>query len=909
MRHRSTTIGMVSPAVLAMMLASPAIAQVAEQSPQSTVAAEPTVADPAAAQDQPAATTQDGSTQDGTTDDIVVTGVRASLQGAQAIKRNSTQIVDSIVAEDIGKLPDNTVSDALQRVTGVQVQRAGGEAATVLIRGLPNIQSYINGREVFTGTGRGVALQDIPAELIAGVDVYKTATPELIEGGVAGLIDIRFRRPFDLDGLQVAGGLRGIYGDQVGKWSYIASGLVSNRWETGAGEFGILIGGSFNKRKYEDQTAFNFGFLPRATLNPATGSPLFIPETVGAIYNQGDRERPAGNISLQWRPTPNLEFYADGIFTGFRQKFDVNFFIGLPNAGAIQPGAIAQEGTNFAKSVTTRNAFTITSKQAFRQKTDNYNAAFGTKWTTDQAVLTAEVSYNKSDVKSQALIVDTAFIAPQIVFDFDRGGTPNLAITGVDIANPAIDAANPNGLFLITLFDNANVAESEQYAARADLLHEFGGGFVKNFKIGARYARRTGSAGATNPSALPIPGVPATRLPGLTTLSPSNIIDGDVGIDRFVLADSNFLFENTDQIRAFANRPAGNPAFDPNQVFQLKDQVYAFYGQTAFGAEGGALPIDGVLGARIVNTVTNLSAFQTLNGVTAPIDRKQNYVDVLPSLSLRVRPLDNVQLRFVAGKSITRPEFISLNPSVGLFRAGNTTLGTGTGGNGDLQRIKSDNYDVTAEWYFSRTGSITVAGFRRDLDGYIVSFASDEIFPDLNGNPVVYSVTRPRNTDKSKLQGVEVAYQQFFDFLPGPLSGFGAQANFTYSDSTYNAPGDLGTLRLPQVSKYAYNLVGIYEKYGFSARLAYNWRSKFTDSYIDFAGGPANNDRDSINVSSLAFLDFSASYALTDNLTVTVDATNLLDETYQDQFGTDGATPRDTRKFDRTFGAGVRFKF
>jgi TonB-dependent receptor len=907
MRHCLATIGRVSSAVLAIALAAPALAQTAQESPESTVAAESTVADPGAVQGPPAA---DGSGQDGAMEDVVVTGVRASLQGAQAIKRNSTQIVDSIVAEDIGKLPDNTVSDALQRVTGVQVQRAGGEAATVLIRGLPNIQSYINGREVFTGTGRGVALQDIPAELIAGVDVYKTATPELIEGGVAGLIDIRFRRPFDLDGLQVAGGLRGIYGEQVGKWSYVASGLVSNRFETGAGEFGILVGGSFNKRKYEDQTAFNFGYQARpGIINPATGNPLFVPETVGAIYNQGDRERPAGNISLQWRPTPDLEFYADGIFTGFRQKFDVNFFIGLPNAGLVQPGATAQEGTNFAKSVTTRDNFTITSKQAFRQKTDNYNAAFGTKWTTDQAVLTAEISYNKSSVTSQALIVDTAFIAPQIVYDFDRSGTPNLAITGVDITNVAISPQNPNGLFLITLFDNANVAKSEQFAGRADILREFDAGFLKNFKVGARYARRTGNSGATNPSGYPIPGVPASRLPGLTTLSPSDIIDGKVGIDRFVLADSDFLFENTDQIRAFANRPAGNPDFDPNQVFRLKDKVYAFYGQVAFGSDAAAVPIDGVLGARIVNTDSALSAFQTLNGVTAPIDRKQNYVDVLPSLSLRIRPLDNLQLRFVAGKSITRPEFADLNPSVGLFRAGQTTLGTGVGGNGDLQRIKSDNYDITAEWYFSRTGSLTAAAFRRDLDGYVVRFANDEVFPDLAGNPVVYSVNRPRNTDRSKLQGAEVAYQQFFDFLPGPLSGFGAQANFTYSDSTYTAPGDLGRLRLPQVSKYAYNLVAIYEKYGLSARLAYNWRSKFTDSYIDFAGGPANDNRDSITVSSLAFLDFSASYAVTDNLTVTVDATNLLDETYQDQFGNDGVTPRDTRMFDRTFGAGIRFKF
>ncbi|WP_375420671.1 TonB-dependent receptor plug domain-containing protein [uncultured Sphingomonas sp.] len=175
-----------------------------------------------------------GTEQEPIADDIIVTGVRASLQGAQTIKRNATQVVDSIVAEDIGKLPDNTVSDALQRVTGIQVYRNQGEVSSVLVRGLPNVQSLINGREAFTGVGRGVALQDIPAELVAGVDVYKTTTPDQIEGSVSGTIDIRLRRPLDFDGFEIAGGARTFYSDKRDKWSYVTSGLVSNRWERAA---------------------------------------------------------------------------------------------------------------------------------------------------------------------------------------------------------------------------------------------------------------------------------------------------------------------------------------------------------------------------------------------------------------------------------------------------------------------------------------------------------------------------------------------------------------------------------------------------------------------------------------------------------------------------------------------------
>lgn len=240
----------LSTSLVCCSIAAPAFAQQSTQSQE--VPADPNAPD---TQETPSTSVADSTEPESQTtgQEIVVTGVRASLQGAQQIKRRSTQVVDSIVAEDIGKLPDNTVSDALQRVTGIQVQRGGGEATTVLIRGLPRIQSLVNGREVFTGTGRGVSLADIPAELVAGIDVYKTTTPELIEGSTSGLIDIRLRRPLDFSGMEVAGSIRGIYGDQVGKWSYIGSGLFSNRWRTAGGsEFGVLVGGSFNKRRYED---------------------------------------------------------------------------------------------------------------------------------------------------------------------------------------------------------------------------------------------------------------------------------------------------------------------------------------------------------------------------------------------------------------------------------------------------------------------------------------------------------------------------------------------------------------------------------------------------------------------------------------------------------------------------------
>lgn len=873
-----------------------------------------TLTTPAAAQtDASTATTQDQQ------DDIVITGIRGSLSSAQARKQEATAVTDSIVAEDIGKLPDNTVSDALQRVTGIQVQRGAGEAGTVLIRGLPNVTSYINGREIFTGTGRGVALQDIPAELVAGVDVYKTATPDLVEGGVAGRIDIRLRRPFDLDpGITVAGNLRALYSDKREKWSYIGSGLVSGRWETAGGqEFGILLGASYNKRRYRDQTAFNFGFNPFN--NAATGGQdVLIPDTVGALVTDGDRTRPAFNASVQWKPSPNLEIYADGLFTGYRNDYDVNFFVGLPKAGNVT--AVTRQSDTVvipsigaarpvASAVTTADNFTITSKQAFRQKTDGYQAATGLKWDAGPALISTEITYNKSRVASTSYIVDANFVVPRIQYQFDVDGTPN--IQALTATGSAYDLTNPANLNLFALFDQNNLAESEQWAWRWDVGHEFDSGVVKNFKFGFRYARRTGTSDGTGENRFGLTGA-ATSYPGFGVGGPTDILGGIVGVDGFALPSTEWIRDNIDKLRAIAGRPAGPPDFAPTLHFDLVEKNYAYYGQMQFDFADSGLPLELLVGARVVNNDTHLDATLVNNGVVTPVSGKRNELNFLPSATFKFRATDDLILRLVAGESITAPEFAQLNPATNIAPLGATgnssTFGAGSGGNPNLRSIKTKNLDGTIEWYFSRTGSLTLSAFYRKLDGYIQTYSAVEFFPTGAGGALQsYQVSRPRNTEEGSLKGVEVAYQHFFDFLPGPLSGFGVQANFTYADGEVEAPPVAGQptvmQRITPISKYSYNLVAMYEKYGLSARLAYNWRSKYVDSYANNIPGGL------IEVAPVAFLDFSASYDITRQITITVDATNLLNETYQDSFGGYAATPRDTRQYDRTFGAGVRFRF
>lgn len=829
--------------------------------------------------------------------DIVVTGVRASLASAQGIKRNATAIVDSIVAEDIGKLPDNTVSDALQRVTGVQVTRGAGESGTVLIRGLPNIATLLNGRETFTGTGRGVSLQDIPAELIAGVDVYKTTTPDIVEGGLSGTVDVRLRRPLDFSGLQIAGGGRAVYSDQSGKWGYLGSGLVSDRWTTGIGEIGALVGVSYNKREYRDDTAFDFVSNPITAATPTRPASPAIPDTVGGTYANGERTRLAVNGALQWKPTDNLELYADGLYTRYRNTHDVSFFIGLPKAAATTTVTSTYAGNpELASGTTSTNAYTLTSKQAYQDQTETYQADFGTKWTTGTTLLSTEVTYNYSKLPNRSVIVDTSFNAPVLNVNFNNNGTPLISIPGVDLTNPA-------NFTLRTLFDNHSLATSKQWAWRGDVQHNFDSGFLTNFKFGARYTDRQADSQATASQAIGITNpVLVSAVPGFGTLSPTGLVQGRSGIDQFVDASTSFLLNNTNTVRTLFSQPTGERAYDPSLAFFDHEKTYAFYGQVGYGLDIGSMRLTGVGGVRVVNTVEQLNGF----GVAG----KSNYLSALPSINAKLALTPKLQLRAAFAKTLTRPDFAQLNPLVSYTTTGTTgnqsVFYTGGGGNPGLQPIKTTAYDLSLEYYPARSTSITAAGFYKDLTGYIQTYSGIETYLGQSA-----LVSRPRNTGAGKLYGAELAYQQFFDFLPGALSGFGAQLNGTFIIGTTQDPVFGGQQRLTNVSKYSYNAVAIYEKYGISARLAYNWRSNFVDSYN--SGG---SQASSIVVAPTGQLDFSGSYALTKNFTITFDATNLTDRVYHDRFegvnqtsGIYSSTPRDTRTYDRTFEIGGRFRF
>jgi TonB-dependent receptor len=885
---------------------------------QDTVASPAQETPPPAPDGDPANT--DASTQEG---DIIVTGVRRSVESALAVKRDSIQVTDSIVAEDIGKLPDNSVTEALQRVTGVQIARTAGEGSGTLVRGLPNIVTTLNGRNIFTTTGRGIALQDIPADLLKQVDVYKTAVPENITGGIAGGINVALRRPFDLPEFAVSANARMVYSEQSGKADPILSGLLSKTWEGDAGKFGAMIAVSHQARSFQENNTFN-GTYDLVGDPGGSGADVFRPFVIGAIYNIGERERNSVNASLQWAPSDTLSFYADGFYVKYDNENELNFFIPLP--GLIGgPGTVTtlKPDSNVLASISGSNVFSLTSNQAFRNTSETYQGAFGGAWEpTDQITIAFDGAYTKSTAENIGAILDTSFIAPVMTVDFDRDGASSAVITNAD--GSPFRVTDPANFTLNQLFDQYSRQEGKEYAGMASIEYRPDASILKSIKAGVRYADRTAfnegaNGGGVGIGAQVVPVLDA-RLDGIVDLSPNDLLDGITQVDtrQFFIARREFLLGQTDVLRGIFGRPLGRPALDPAVFFDNSERVLAGYAQTGFDLSLGSLPVDGLIGVRVENTKSTLQGTDVLvdsstGAVTLnPILVEKDDTEWLPSANIRFKFTDNFFLRLAAARTVTRPSFGDLNPATSRTAPGPTLPGAGSRGNPLLENVISKSYDASLEWYFRPGSLLSVTGFRRDVDNYIVRTSVAEFFPVPGGGEQRFDISRPVNSGSGTLQGVEVAFTHFLDYLPGALSGFGVQLNGTYIDGSLNGVVDR-EVDFPSVSKYAANAVLIYEKEGFSARLAYNWRDKYFVSYTEFQN-VASNNLPSVIQSDIGFLDLSTSYRVNDNFLITFDAVNLTKSTFRNYFGGPGNDnpqlfPRDVVASDRTFSIGTRINF
>jgi len=800
---------------------------------------------------------------------VYVTGSRASLESAQEIKQNSVQIVDSIVADDINKLPDTNVAEALQRITGIQmaidVSGEGGGPNGVALRGLTQVATLVDGREVLVANGtRSMNYQILPAALVAGLDVYKTQQANLVEGGLSGTIDVRLRHPFDFAGSEVDASYRETYGTLMGTAKPSYNLLASDHWKTRFGEIGALVNVSQQIRPWREDAATVRNPIPNTNLVP--GQTVTVPD--GEYENQsfGYRERIGIDAIVQWRPTPNLDVTLGGNYESFLTHQDTyGMQVGssktsLPNSTVLFPGTNDVEAAYFTNAP-------MTELSAIRDTLDrNRQAYLRAKYTWDNLTLSADASFYTS---FDTLLYDGTFLngtAPIFFFD-TQPRVPTTTVIGESLVDPSV-------WNYLNLQWNARPYHEKMPAGQLDGEYKLRSGFFTSLLAGVRYAAREADNG-TGTNIIPVPiNLPVTAIPSQFYTNPvPNFFPSEKNpMFRQYLVGALYLARYPMALRQAFNITTPPPAAaSPVSLWQIKEDTAATYLMAKFSGKAG-LSFDGNVGVRLVRTDESVTGFQTVAAVGpatyVPLALKSSYNDALPSLNLRVKLTEGTYVHLGASKALTRPDFANMSPSLTLSTVSfNSSLNVGSAGNPNLPPMRSDNYDISLEKYFSKTTSVYLAGFYKTASGFPATKSDTETY-----NGITYQVSRPEAINGAKIKGFEVGEQQFYDFLPGFLSGFGTQLNFTYVDS--KTPSSVVGLNtpLPNLSRTSYNAILMYEKHGLSVRVAYNWRDKYLTTITNVVGlGPFPNYN-----KAYGWLNASATYALTDRIKISVEATNLL---------------------------------
>jgi len=877
-------------------------------------------------------------------DEFVVTGIKESLVQAVEIKRDAPQMLDVILAEDIGKFPDNNVVEALQRVSGIQTtDRGAGEVSTVSIRGLNDVTTTINGRNIFTASGRSVALQDIPASLLNRVDVYKTRSSDLIETGIAGVIDIHTQRPFNFDGSRTVLAGRMIYSDQPDKWNPTLSALFSNTWETGnGGKFGALFNVSYTETDYRDESITAGAMVPFMSANPATGYTPFqriFPDGPGAVFDEngvlvealwqagleaglpsaegstltipatgetyeyvlardaifqsdytGHRERPAANLSLQWAPDENSTYTFEAFYNGYRnESFNDLFFSFADWWGSLgdDPASNIEiyPGTNIVKSRQDIGfPYGFTSGDLTVGKTDSYLYALGGDWDIgDNLNIVSELVYQDSTFETEFLAMRAERVHYMLDVDFNAGGgIPAFGFE--DDPNTAdvdeSDMTDPRLWTVAQLYDNANKFEGDALTWTIDGEWMPDSNFFQSVKFGYRYDDRSAAEYQRTGSDAAL-GQPLTNFPDLQYVN-DDFFHGRSDVPTsWVVPNGHYLYENADYFRELWGYPTSDELF-LQQSFDINETTQALYAVADWATNIGDRVLDGQIGLRYVNVETGMTFWDLNSGDVGTAD--VNTADVLPSFTARYRFADNWSLRASYGETLRRPGFNQLNPMINYVEdVTDIGYGTATGGNPDLDPTTSKNYDLSLEYYFADAGSIYATAFKREVDGLVIDFARRVTFEGYD-----YILTQPDNASNGKLDGFEFGLVWFPEGLPDILDGFGLQASYTMLDSSQDIPvtneaGEIiGTDTTPffGVSDTSYSVVLAYEKSKFAVRLSYVWREDFLNNY------EARQFANPLGVyrNPEESMDLQFTYNVSDDFAITLDATNLTDQVYQSYY-------------------------
>jgi TonB-dependent receptor len=876
----------------------PALAQDAgqENAPQE----KPQETKPGATEDQEAAEGEESAAEEPVvvTETIDVVGYRHALEESVTLKRDAVNVRESIVAEDIGKMPDLNLAEAIQRLPGVAIVREGGEGRNIDIRGLgPNFtQVTLNGMEVPASAGgldsggainrgRAFDFNVFPAELFSRIDINKSSLASIEEGGVGGSVQLYTGRALDTPGLRGSVLLQGGYNDLSEKSDprFTATFSTTNQAKT----VGLMISAAqMGRNSFQD----GFGTVRwqrpdaafagnQTTLSNQQLQSTWFPRLPRQDSFRHDDERQGLASSLQFHPNDRLDVNLNLVHSKFETTTSsYNSFgqfrrLGRWGFQSITPidvtleqegaGQLAVAGTFRGVALRTESRETE-DETTFNQLTADFEYDIG-----DNLILTGMVGRAESEYEDRQFRVNIETVDPNILFSYDFTRNRDVAAINynIDVTNPANFIVQNDGLLQKNLVDRTNDT------ARLDLDWYFRTGH--SVRVGAIYNERDVDSQVFQQDATP----PNVALSSISRIF--NFVDvGGYGSGtelRFLVLDFARAKE------AFRFGSAFQPFRGPGRAtWVVTEETAGAYGEynwvTMLKERGFRLN----LGARFVDTKTT-----GLGWLSSTLSNTEtnDYGNLLPSLSVAFDATPKLVLRAGVSRTMTRPSLAALAP---VKAYGNTNL-TVTGGNSQLEPLLSDNVDLGVEWYFAERSVLGVALFYKDVASFISSPTTQEplrpedraavaaVFPtqpQLLDPSLIWTYSTTANTKGTKLQGFEIAYQQSFKGLPGIWGNFGFSGNYSYVDAETEVTrsGRVVTVPLTGMSNNSWNATLFYETARWGSRVSVNNRDDYITNNIGANGNISEATTGPIRWDMSAFVHVNKRFS------VNLEGINLTDE-------------------------------
>lgn len=818
---------------------------------------------------------QSATQDESTVEDIVVTGRRAADRAAIDSKRNADGQVDQVRADDVGRLPDQNVAEALRRLPGLSVQNDMGESRYLTVRGVaPELLNVtLNGQTAPAPEpdGRQVKLDDIPSALIGAVTVVKTLTPDLDANAIAGAANIETVTAFDRN--RTFGTIRGAYG-----YNELAP---DNPYDFDA-SFGTVFGPD---RQFGMVLAANFSERFSAAENLQGGEGRIevdgneVPEEFTIRPYHGNRTRTGAVANFDWRPNEDTKLFARFMYSKFEDaETRDNFSIELDEDDTVFSNTTATSG-DFDDADANRRVRTRS------ENTDTFTGSLGGTWNFGEAELRVEGSYSQANKRDPR----------RDEWEFAMGGLSGSYDLSQDlyIFNPAAAAYDASEFEADSVSYESREATEDLYQFRADYRFPINLGDDSTLKFGLKYTDRQKTNDA-NAETYDYEG-------GVLAL---DMVDGSP-IDA--IYDGRYRFGPTvSQALADAYFAANRGDFELDEESTIGDSLASDYdiSETVTAAYAMATLKFGawtvIPGVRIEHTEGEFAAKTVTDAST--VDQAfdtfgtREYTDVFPGVNLRYDVSDNFVLRGAITTAIGRPNYEDIAPYI-IVNEGDEEVALG---NPNLQPLYSTNFDLAAEYYIGRGGVFAVAVFRKEIENPIFFSTSDESDVTYAGITLADAeVTRPINAESAEVTGVEFNFQMELDFLP--ISGFSGGVNATFVESSaQGVPDRDDEVPLLTQSDTVASAQISYENAGFSGRIAYTYRSE----YLDAVGGDASED---LYVDAFNQWDARVAYKFGPT-TVFLEGSNLNDEPQRFFVGSRNRIAENER-YGYSVRAGVQLSF